>query len=157
MRIALFQPEIAGNVGAVLRLAACLGVAVDLIEPMGFPWSDKSLKRSAMDYADHVEILRHADWEAFATHVPGRLILFTTRGETALHRTAFAPGDTLLFGSESAGAPDFARARADLTVRIPLKPQVRSLNLAVSAGIALAEALRQTGGWPADAAPGSAQ
>ncbi|RYY35405.1 MAG: tRNA (cytidine(34)-2'-O)-methyltransferase [Sphingomonadales bacterium] len=148
MRIALFQPEIAGNVGAVLRLAACLGAAVDLIEPMGFPWSDKALKRSAMDYAGHVEIVRHADWAAFEAQLAGRLILFTTKGAMRLHDAAFAPGDTLLFGSESSGAPDFVHDRADLRVRIPLRPEVRSLNLGVSSGIALAEALRQTGGWP---------
>ena len=148
MRIALFQPEIAGNVGAVLRLAACLGAAVDLIEPMGFPWSDKSRKRSAMDYEAHVEIVRHADWDAFVAKLAARVILFTTKGGTRLHDAAFAPGDTLLFGSESAGAPDFVHARADLTVRIPLRPQVRSLNLGVSAGIGLAEALRQTKEWP---------
>jgi tRNA (cytidine/uridine-2'-O-)-methyltransferase len=148
MRLALFQPEIAGNVGAILRLAACLGVGVDLIEPMGFPWSDKRRKRSAMDYEDHVEIARHADWDAFAAKVPGRLVLLSTKGSTLLHQANFEPDDTLLFGSESAGAPDFVHLRADLTVRIPLKPELRSLNLGVSAGIALAEALRQTNGWP---------
>ena len=148
MRLALFQPEIAGNVGAVLRLAACLGTAVDLIEPMGFAWSDKRRKRSAMDYEDHVPIERHADWDAFAAKVPGRLILFSTKGETLLHQAAFEPEDTLLFGSESAGAPDFVHLCADMVVRIPLKPEVRSLNLGISAGIALAEALRQTNGWP---------
>ncbi len=148
MRLALFQPEIAGNVGAILRLAACLGVGVDLIEPMGFPWSDKARRRSAMDYEDHVEIARHADWDAFAARVPGRLVLLSTKGSTLLHQARFEPGDTLLFGSESAGAPDFVHRRADLTVRIPLKPDLRSLNLGVSAGIALAEALRQTNGWP---------
>ncbi|MET0308033.1 MAG: tRNA (cytidine(34)-2'-O)-methyltransferase [Sphingomonas sp.] len=148
MRIALFQPDIAGNVGAILRLSACLGAAVDLIEPMGFAWSDKARKRSAMDYEASVEITRHADWDAFAAQLTGRLILFTTRGETRLPDARFAPGDTLLFGSESAGAPDFVHDRADLAVRIPLKPGLRSLNLAVSAGIALAEALRQTGGFP---------
>ena len=148
MRIALFQPEIAGNVGAVLRLAACLGAAVDLIEPMGFAWSDKARRRSAMDYELQVEIKRHADWDAFAAQLQGRLVLLTTRGGTRLPDARFAPGDTLLFGSEGSGAPDFVHARADFTVRIPLQPGLRSLNLAVSAGIALAEALRQTGGWP---------
>ncbi|RYE01764.1 MAG: tRNA (cytidine(34)-2'-O)-methyltransferase [Sphingomonadales bacterium] len=148
MRLALFQPEIAGNVGAVLRLAACLGAGVDLIEPMGFPWSDKRRKRSAMDYEDHVEIVRHADWDAFAAQVPGRLILFSTKGDTLLHQAGFAADDTLLFGSESAGAPEHVHLCADLVVRIPLRPEVRSLNLGVSAGIALAEALRQTDGWP---------
>lgn len=148
MRIALFQPDIAGNVGAILRLAACLGAAVDVIEPMGFAWSDKARKRSAMDYEVRADVTRHADWDAFAAQLSGRLVLLTTRGETRLPDARFAPGDTLLFGSESAGAPDFVHARADLTVRIPLRPELRSLNLAVSAGIALAEALRQTGGWP---------
>ena len=148
MRIALFQPDIAGNVGAVLRLAACLGAGVDLIEPMGFAWNDKARRRSAMDYESHVEVVRHADWEAFTAALPGRLVLFTTRGATNLPLARFEAGDTLLFGSESAGAPDFVHARADAAVRIPLRPGLRSLNLAVSAGIALAEALRQTEGWP---------
>jgi tRNA (cytidine/uridine-2'-O-)-methyltransferase len=148
MRIALFQPDIAGNVGAILRLSACLGAAVDIIEPMGFPWSDKSRKRSAMDYEASVEIERHVDWDAFAAQLSGRLILFTTRGAQRLPEARFETGDTLLFGSESAGAPDFVHARADLAVRIPIQPGLRSLNLAVSAGIALSEALRQTGGWP---------
>jgi tRNA (cytidine/uridine-2'-O-)-methyltransferase len=148
MRIALFQPEIAGNVGAVLRLAACLGAAVDLIEPMGFPWGDKARKRSAMDYEGHVEIVRHPDWDAFVAALAGRLILFTTKGGTRMPEAHFAAGDTLLFGSESAGAPDFVHKHANLTVRIPLRAPLRSLNLAVSAGIGLAEALRQTQEWP---------
>lgn len=149
MRLALFQPEIAGNVGAVLRLGACFATPVDIIEPMGFPWSDKARKRSAMDYDGKVEVARHADFDAFGAQLPGRLILFTTRASIRLPDTTFAPGDTLLFGSESAGAPDFVHARADLAVRIPIAAGLRSLNLSVSAGIALAEALRQTGGWPA--------
>ena len=148
MRLALFQPEIAGNVGAVLRTAACLGAGVDLIEPMGFPWSDKRRTRAAMDYADHVEIVRHADWDAFAAQVPGRLILFSTKGDQFLHQTQFEADDTLLFGSESAGAPEHVHLCADEVVRIAINPAVRSLNLGVSAGIALAEAVRQTGGWP---------
>ena len=148
MRIALFQPEIAGNVGTILRLAACMGVAVDLIEPMGFPWSHRSRKRAAMDYEDEAEVARHADFDSFAASVPGRLILFTTRGGTPLPDAAFEPEDTLLFGSEGAGAPDFVHLCADLAVRIPLRPGMRSLNLAVATGIGLAEALRQTGGWP---------
>ncbi|RYY25707.1 MAG: tRNA (cytidine(34)-2'-O)-methyltransferase [Sphingomonadales bacterium] len=151
MRIALFQPEIAGNVGAVLRTAACFGAGVDLIEPMGFPWSDKRRKRSSMDYEDHVEITRHADWDAFAAQVPGRLILFSTKGDNFLHQTALEAEDTLLFGSESAGAPDYVHLCADQVVRIAINPAVRSLNLGVSAGIALAEAIRQTNGWPSTA------
>ncbi|MBB5710120.1 tRNA (cytidine(34)-2'-O)-methyltransferase [Sphingomonas xinjiangensis] len=149
MRIALFQPEIAGNVGTILRVGACFGAAVDLIEPLGFPWSDRSRKRAAMDYADQVEVRRHADWDAFAATVLGRVVLFTTRGGVTLPQARFESGDTLLFGSESAGAPPFVHARADLAVRIPLQPGTRSLNLAVAAGIGLAEALRQTQGFAA--------
>ncbi|MGK6356324.1 tRNA (cytidine(34)-2'-O)-methyltransferase [Sphingomonas sp. DT-207] len=148
MRIALFQPDIAGNVGTILRLAACTGVAVDLIEPMGFPWSDRALARAGMDYAAQAQVRRHADWDAFLEQVPGRIVLLTTRGGNRLDATAFTPGDTLLLGSESAGAPDFVHARADLAVRIPLAPGFRSLNVAIAAGIALGEALRQTRGWP---------
>ncbi|WP_066719724.1 tRNA (cytidine(34)-2'-O)-methyltransferase [Sphingomonas pituitosa] len=146
MRIALFQPEIAGNVGTILRLAACMGVAVDLIEPMGFPWGDRARKRAAMDYEP--ETARHADWVAFESRVPGRLVLFTTRGGVRLPEACFEPGDTLLFGAESSGVPDFVHARADAAVRIPLRPELRSLNLAVATGIGLAEALRQTEGFP---------
>lgn len=146
IRIALFQPEIAGNVGTILRLAACMGVAVDLIEPMGFPWGDRARKRAAMDYAP--ETVRHADWDAFAARVPGRLVLFTTRGGIRLPEARFEPGDTLLFGAESSGVPDFVHARANAAVRIPLRAELRSLNLAVATGIGLAEALRQTEGFP---------
>ncbi len=149
MRIALFQPDIAGNVGTILRLGACLNVPVDLIEPMGFPWSDRALARAGMDYAAQAEVQRHADWDAFVAQVPGRIVLLTTRGGTRLDEARFAPDDTLLLGSESAGAPDFVHDRADLALRIPLAPGFRSLNVAIAAGVALGEALRQTGGWPA--------
>ena len=145
IRIALFQPEIAGNVGTVLRLAACMGVTVDLIEPMGFPWGDRARKRAAMDY--EAETVRHADWEAFEARVRGRLVLFTTHGGIRLPEARFAPGDTLLFGAESSGVPDFVHARAD-AAGIPLRPEVRSLNLAVATCIGLAEALRQTEEFP---------
>lgn len=148
MRIALHQPEIAGNVGAILRTAACFGVGVDLIEPMGFAWDDKRVARAGMDYIDHVPVTRHADWESFLATVTGRIALFTTRGAARLDETAFRADDILLFGSEGSGAPDPVHARADLRVRIPIRAEVRSLNLGVSAGIALAEALRQTRGWP---------
>jgi tRNA (cytidine/uridine-2'-O-)-methyltransferase len=148
MRIALFQPDIAGNVGTILRLGACLGVAVDLIEPMGFPWGDRAHRRAAMDYGEQAVVRRHADWDAFVAALPGRLVLLTTRGGVALPHARFAADDTLLLGSESAGAPDFVHARADMAVRIPLMAATRSLNVAVAAGIGLAEALRQTGGFP---------
>lgn len=148
MRIALYQPEIAGNVGAVLRLGACLATPVDVIEPTGFAWSEKALARSGMDYADAVEVHRHVDWAAFEATVSGRIILLTTRGGTRLDAATFRGDDVLLMGSEGSGVPDSVHARADLAVRIPLAAGMRSLNLAVATGIALAEALRQTGGWP---------
>lgn len=149
MRVALYQPEIAGNVGAVLRTAACLAAPVDLIEPMGFAWDDKRVARAGMDYIDHVALTRHADWRAFETQAPGRLVLLTTRGATPLHDFAFAPDDVLLFGREGAGVPAAVHARADARVVIPMHPPLRSLNLSVSVAIVLAEGLRQTGGWPA--------
>ena len=148
MRVALYQPEIAGNVGAVLRTAACLGVAVDLIEPMGFAWDDKRVARAGMDYIEHVRVTRHADWSAFERATAGRIVLLTTKGATRLHAAAFAADDILLFGQEGAGVPDQVHARADARVVIPMRPQLRSLNLSVSVGIVLAEALRQTSGWP---------
>lgn len=148
MRLALYEPDIAGNVGTILRLAACLGAGVDLIEPMGFPWSDRALARAGMDYAARTAITRHADWEAFAARTSGRIVLATTRGAVRLDAAAFAPDDILLFGSEGAGVPDTVHAAADMAVIIPMASGFRSLNVAVAAGIVLGEALRQTGGWP---------
>ena len=148
MRIALYQPEIAGNVGAILRLGACLGAGVDIIEPTGFAWSDKQLARSGMDYVGHVDICRHADWDTFERQAAGRIVLLTTRGSIRLDVATFEADDILLMGSEGSGVPDAVHARADLRLRIPLAAGMRSLNVAVSAGIALAEALRQTRGWP---------
>lgn len=147
MRLALFQPDQAGNVGTILRLAACLGVPVDIIEPAGFPWSDKALKRAGMDYAELAQLRRHADWDAFAARLQGRLVLFTTAGAVRLHDARFECGDTLLLGSESRGVPAQVHEHADLRVRIPQAAGTRSLNLAVAAGIGLAEALRQTDSW----------
>lgn len=148
MRIALYQPDIPGNVGAILRTAACLGAPVDLIEPLGFPFSDKRMKRAGMDYAEQVEVTRHADWDAFRAAVPGRLVLLTARGETRLTDCRFEPGDVLLMGSESAGAPPPVHEAAVMRVRIPIREGLRSLNVSVAAGIALAEALRQVGQLP---------
>jgi tRNA (cytidine/uridine-2'-O-)-methyltransferase len=147
MRIALYQPDQAGNVGTILRLAACLGVPVDIVEPCGFPWSDRALKRAGMDYAEIANVTRHAEWAAFEARLEGRLVLFTTVGAMRLPEARFAPGDTLLFGSESRGAPEEVHARADLRLRIPQAEGTRSLNLAVATGIGVAEALRQTGLW----------
>lgn len=149
MRIALYQPDMAGNVGAIFRLGACLGVGVDVIEPTGFTWSEKALARSGMDYAELVEVRRHVDWEAFVETVPGRIVLLSTRGGVRIDAAAFGSDDVLLMGSEGSGVPDAVHGQADLTVRIPLVAGMRSLNIAVAAGIALSEALRQTGGWPA--------
>lgn len=148
MRIALYQPDIAGNVGTILRLAACVGVPVDIIEPCGFAFSERGLRRSGMDYAEGVEMTRHADWADFEAQLPGRLVLLSTKAAIPLWESAFSADDTLLFGSESAGVPGPVHDRAEVRVRIPMRPGFRSLNVAVSAGIALAEALRQTGGWP---------
>ena len=148
MRIALFEPEIAGNVGAVLRLGACLGVAVDLIEPMGFAWDDRRVRRTAMDYIDHVDVARHADFDAFRKARPERLVLFTTKGSEKLHDFRFEDDDILIFGKESGGVPPQVAERCDARVRIPLRSEVRSFNLASSATLALGEALRQTGKLP---------
>ena len=145
MRIALYQPEIAQNVGAVQRLGACFGVAVDLVEPMGFAWDDKRVRRTAMDYIDQVIIARHSDFDAFRTATPGRLVLLSTKGEQSPYDFAFDPGDTLLLGKESAGVPPDVAAQCDAVLRLPIRPQVRSLNLATAAALALGEALRQTG------------
>ena len=148
MRLALHQPDQAGNVGTILRLAACLGVPVDVIEPSGFPWGDRALKRAGMDYAEIANVTRHEDWESFEARLAGRLVLFTTAGDAVrLPEARFEAEDILLFGSESRGAPAEVHARADLRVRIPQVAGTRSLNLAVAAGIGTAEALRQTGLW----------
>lgn len=147
MRIALYQPDQAGNVGTIIRLGACLGVPLDIIEPCGFPFSDRALKRAGMDYAEIANVTRHASWEAFSAQLPGRLILFTTKAATPLPQAYFGPDDTLLMGSESSGAPEEVHERADLWVRIPQVEGTRSLNIAVAAGIAIAEAIRQTGMW----------
>jgi tRNA (cytidine/uridine-2'-O-)-methyltransferase len=148
MRIALYQPDIAGNVGTILRLSTCLEVGVDLIEPMGFAWGDRALARAGMDYLDTAQVVRHVDWTAFEAQVPGRIVLLTTRGGVRIDEAAFQASDVLLLGSESAGVPQEVHARAELAVRIPLVSGRRSLNVAVAAGVALGEALRQTKGWP---------
>ena len=148
MRLALFQPDIPQNVGAAVRLAACLGVGLDVIEPCAFPLSDKGLKRAALDYTAETRL--HASWSAFLAapeRSEGRLVLFTTRGAVPVHRFAFEPGDTLLFGQESAGVTEPVHAAAAARVVIPTA--ARSLNVATAAAIGLAEALRQVDGFPA--------
>lgn len=146
-RLALVQPVIPQNVGACIRLSACFGVALHVIEPVGFRFDDAGMKRAALDYGPLGHMTRHQDWDAFQRgRAPGRLVLFTTKGATPLNTFAFRPDDVLLFGSETSGAPEAVHAAADARVVIPLQPDARSLNLSVSAGIGLFEALRQTGG-----------
>ena len=149
MRIALFEPEIAGNVGAILRLCACLGAAVDLIEPMGFKWDDRRVRRTAMDYIDHVEFARHPNFDAFRMSIERRrLILFTTKSQCSAYDFRFFPDDVLLFGKESAGVPAAVAEICDARVLLPLRPQVRSMNVATAAALGLGEAMRQTGSLP---------
>ncbi len=150
MDLALYQPDIPQNTGAMLRLAACLGVAVAIIEPTGFVLDDKRLRRGAMDYLDHVTLVRHSSWAAFQSARAdnpdaGRLVLLTTKGAVAYTDFAFRASDTLLLGRESAGVPDDVMAAADATVRIPMAAGTRSLNVAMAAAMVLGEALRQTG------------
>lgn len=145
-RIALYQPDIPGNTGAILRLAACFGVIVDIIGPPGFDLSDRALKRAGMDYLDRSMLVRHDDWGAFDSFRRAeqrRLILFTTRAETVYTETIYRTGDILLFGRESAGVPDEIHEIADQRVTIPMPGGGRSLNLAMSAAMAAGEALRQ--------------
>lgn len=149
MRLALFQPDIPGNVGAILRTCACLGVPLDLIEPLGFPWDDKRVRRSAMDYYDRVAITRFPDFGSYRAGQPGRLVLMTAHASLPITAARFELGDILMMGSESAGAPPFVHEAAGLRIRIPITPGLRSLNVSVAAGVALHEALRQTGGLPA--------
>ena len=150
MRLALFEPDIPQNTGTLLRLAACLGVAVDLIEPCGFLLDDRRLKRAMLDYAANLAMRRHSSWDGFlANRSPAeRLILMTTAGSIPLHSFAFAGDDTILLGRESAGVPEAVHRAASARVVIPLRPPARSLNVARAGAIALAEALRQTGLFP---------
>ena len=148
MRLACYQPEIAGNMGAILRLAACFGTGVDVVAPCGFVWSDARMRRAGMDYVSHVDVVQYADWRTLRQSCASRIVLLTTHATVRLPDFAFRPDDILLLGRESAGVPVDVGTQCDAAVRIPLRPQVRSLNIAVAAGIALVEALRQTGGLP---------
>jgi tRNA (cytidine/uridine-2'-O-)-methyltransferase len=147
MRLALYQPDIPGNTGALIRLCAGFGVAIDIVEPCGFLFNDKGLKRAGMDYVELATITRHPSWEAFlAVHGNKRLVLLTTHGAQPYADFAFAPDDVLILGRETAGVPDDVHARADARLRIPLK--TRSLNVAMAGAMVLAEALRQIHGFP---------
>jgi tRNA (cytidine/uridine-2'-O-)-methyltransferase len=146
MRIALFQPDIAQNTGTILRLCACLGVEAHLIEPAGFPTSDRAFRRAGMDYLDRVTLERHADWSAFDAWRRSRnlrLVLFTTRATASYLDHAFGSDDILLFGRESSGVSDDVFAAADVRLRIPMQPGLRSLNVAMACAMAVGEALRQ--------------
>jgi tRNA (cytidine/uridine-2'-O-)-methyltransferase len=154
MRIALYQPDIAGNVGTILRMAACFGVPCDIIEPCGFAFADRALKRAGMDYAAQAVIARHADWAAFEADASAngrRIVLLSSKASVRLPKAIFEPDDIILMGSEGAGAPAFVHKRADYRVHIPMQPGFRSLNISVATGIALAEGLRQTGQFPSGA------
>lgn len=153
VKVILFQPDIAANVGAVLRLGACMNIPIEIIEPCGFPFDMRQIRRVALDYIDHVKLHRHVSWEAFhanAMERDGRLILLSTRGKVRYDQFAFLPADMLLFGRESAGVPDAVYEAADAVLRIPLAREMRSLNVASAAAIAVGEALRQTGLLPGD-------
>jgi tRNA (cytidine/uridine-2'-O-)-methyltransferase len=151
VHLALYQPDIPQNTGTMLRLCACLDVTAHIIEPAGFPVSDRHFRRAGMDYLDAVAIERHISWPAFEdwrTARGLRLVLATTRAATPYTAFAFAPDDIILLGRESAGVPDDVHDRADARVVVPMRPALRSLNVAVSAAMILGEALRQTGGFP---------
>jgi tRNA (cytidine/uridine-2'-O-)-methyltransferase len=150
MRLALFEPDIPQNLGAFIRLAACLGASLDIIEPCGFPLDDKRIRRAAMDYVDLAKIVRHASWQAFRRdRTPGRLVLLTTSGAQRFPDVAFRTDDTLLLGRESAGVPPEVHEAADVRLRIPLQKGARSLNVALAAAMVVSEALRQTSGFDA--------
>jgi tRNA (cytidine/uridine-2'-O-)-methyltransferase len=148
LRIALFQPDIAGNTGTILRFAACLGLGVDIIEPAGFPLSDKALRRAGMDYLEMARLARHVDWSAFQQWRRDngrRLVLLSTKATIAYTAFSFAAGDILLFGRESAGVPDTVHEAADERLTIPMQPRARSINVALSVAMVAGEAIRQIG------------
>ncbi|MEZ5763477.1 MAG: tRNA (cytidine(34)-2'-O)-methyltransferase [Xanthobacteraceae bacterium] len=147
MRIALFQPDIPQNTGTILRLCACLAVEAHIIEPAGFPVSDRHFRRSGMDYLDQVRIIRHVDWAAFEVWrraAGARLLLLTTKAGRSYLDQSYRPDDILLLGRESAGVPDAVAEASDARLLIPMQPGLRSLNVAMAAAMALGEALRQT-------------
>lgn len=151
IRLALYQPDQPPNVGTLLRLGACLGVPVDVIEPCGFAFSRAAVRRAALDYFDHVDLTVHADYKAFDSTLQAasrRLVLLTSKGDTPYFDCPYTPVDTLVLGQESAGAPPWLHDAASLRVRIPLQEPLRSLNVAVAAAMVLGEALRQTAAFP---------
>ncbi|HRK17773.1 MAG TPA: TrmH family RNA methyltransferase [Hyphomicrobiaceae bacterium] len=151
LRLALYQPDIAQNTGTMLRMAACFGVAVDVIGPTGFDMTDRALRRAGLDYLDHVDLTRHVDWQSFRTarqSAPRRLVLATTHAPRSYLDFRFNINDVIVMGRESAGVPDSVRDACDASISIPVRNGLRSLNVAVAAGIVVAEALRQTAHSP---------
>lgn len=148
MQIALYQPDIPQNTGTILRLGACMAVPVHIIEPTGFNWSERGLRRAGLDYSNAVDVRRHKSFEAFVDALHGaRLLLLTTAGETVYAEFDYREGDILLLGRESAGVPAHVHELADARLKVPMAPQMRSLNVAVATAMVLGEALRQTGGF----------
>lgn len=151
MRIALFQPDIAQNTGTILRLCACLGLEAHIVEPAGFPTSDRAFRRAGMDYLDRVRLTRHASWQAFEAwrrQERARLVLLTTRATTPYLDHAYRADDVLTFGRESAGVPQEVHEAADARLVVPMRAGLRSLNVAMTCAMVAGEALRQTGGFP---------
>ena len=151
MRLVLYQPDIAQNAGTLFRLAACLGVPVDVIEPCGFHLDDRRLRRAALDYLDALDLTRHVSWDAYRegrARAGGRLVLLTTGGKMAYTAFEFRPDDRLMVGRESAGVPEAVHRAADARLRIPIRPGLRSINVALAAAMVLGEALRQTAPAP---------
>ena len=152
MRLALYQPDIPQIAGALMRLCACLGVAMDVIEPCGFLLSNRNFRRAGMDYLAHLDLTRHASWETFRAGAPGRLVLLTTKASTPYFAFPFVPSDTILLGRGSAGVPQEVHQAADTRLVIPMRKGMRSLNVAQAAAMVLGEALRQTALFPEPAA-----
>jgi tRNA (cytidine/uridine-2'-O-)-methyltransferase len=151
MRIALYEPDIPQNTGTILRLAACLGVEAHIVEPAGFPITDRAFRRAGMDYLDQVAIVRHASFPAFEEWrqtAGARLLLFTTAASASYLDHTYRADDVLMFGRESAGAPEPVHRAADARLKVPMRPTLRSINVAMAAAMALGEAMRQTNGFP---------
>lgn len=149
MRLAAYQPDIPQNTGALIRLCASFGVPLELIEPFGFPWDEKKVRVSAMDYFDLVTLTRHTSWQKFQTHFSAqRVVLLSTKASVNYQEFEFRPDDVLLLGRESAGVPEDVHASVPARVKIPLNPAARSINMAMAGAVVLAEALRQTNSFP---------
>jgi tRNA (cytidine/uridine-2'-O-)-methyltransferase len=148
MHLVLYEPDIPQNCGALLRLCACMGVTAHIIEPCGFLFDDRRMRRAGMDYLAQAQVIRHSSWRAYRESKPGRLVLLTTRAATTYSSFVFDAEDHIMVGRESAGVPEAVHTSADARLLIPMRPGFRSLNVAQSAAMVLGEALRQTGGFP---------